>query len=89
MPGRISMLLVRGKGGRAGRAAEHDHAIEPNDHGISGSLLACQVLVACQLIAASRRIVRTVSVLIPTRCRAARCSTSLDRLHVVNGQPTC
>ncbi len=46
----------------------------------SGSLLPFQVLIACQLIPASRKIWRTVSVLT---------TTSLDRLHVVNGSPSC
>ena len=55
----------------------------------SGSRLPFQVLVACQLIAASRRIWRTVSVLATIRCAPARCSTSLVRLHVVNGSPNC
>src|SRR6188472_4272058 len=55
----------------------------------SGSRLPFQVLVACQLIPASRRIWRTVSVLATIRCAPARCSTSLVRLQVVNGSPSC
>src|SRR4051812_16504053 len=55
----------------------------------SGSRLAFQVLVACQLIPALRRTWRTVSVLTTIRCALARCSTSLARLHVVNGSPNC
>jgi hypothetical protein len=46
-------------------------------------------LLACQLIEASRRTCRTVSVLTTIRCAPAKCSTSLDRLHVVNGKPNC
>src|SRR6185312_16088856 len=55
----------------------------------SGSRLAFQVLVACQLIEAFRRIWRTVSVLATIQCATARCSTSLVRLHVVKGNPNC
>src|SRR5689334_2225933 len=54
-----------------------------------GSRLAFQVLVACQLIPASCRTWRTVSALMTIRCALVRCSTSLVRLHVVNGSPTC
>ena len=45
--------------------------------------------MACQLIEALRRTWRTVSVLTTIRCALARCSTSLVRLHVVNGSPNC
>src|SRR6476620_7544151 len=55
----------------------------------SGSRLAFQVLVACQLIEAFRRIWRTVSVLATIRCATAWRSTSLVRLHVVKGNPNC
>jgi hypothetical protein len=55
----------------------------------SGSRLPFQVLVACQLIPASRSTPRTVSVLTTIRCASVRCSTSLVRLHVVNGHPSC
>ena len=54
-----------------------------------GSRLAFQVLVACQRTPAVRRICRTVSALTAIRCRWRRCSTSFDRLHVVNGIPAC
>jgi hypothetical protein len=54
----------------------------------SGSRLAFHVLVACHRIPAACRICRTVSALISTRSRAARCSTSLVRLQVVNGRPS-
>ena len=43
----------------------------------SGSRLPFQVLLACQLIEASRRTFRTVSVLTMIRWTLARCSTSL------------
>jgi hypothetical protein len=55
----------------------------------SGSRLPFHVLIACQLIPASRRTCRTVSALTTIRCALARCSTSLVRLQVVNGSPNC
>src|SRR5687767_7228704 len=55
----------------------------------SGSRLHFHVLVACQWMPASRRIARTVSVLRTIRWCSPRCSTSLDRLQVVNGRPSC
>jgi hypothetical protein len=55
----------------------------------SGSRLPFHVLVARQLIPASRRISRTVSVLTTIRCALPSCSTSLVRLQVVNGSPNC
>src|SRR3954454_4542359 len=54
----------------------------------SGSLLAFHVLVARQPMPASRRIWRTDSVLMVIFLCSARYSTSLDRLHVVNGRPS-
>jgi len=55
----------------------------------SGSRLAFHVLVACHLMPALRWIWRTDSALMVIFLCSARYSTSLDRLHVVNGRPSC